>query len=62
MTEELLHVEDRKKAVYFSYLNCSLIPDSSVYSTYLKVQEEIQTNRQEKKKKQKTEACMGTQK
>jgi hypothetical protein len=32
MTEELLRVEDAKKAVYSPYLAYCVIPDSSVYA------------------------------
>lgn len=36
MTEELLRIEDKKKAVYSSYLSYSLVTESSVYTVYSK--------------------------
>ncbi len=53
LSEELLRVEDQKKAVYCSYLDYSIISDSSVYAYSIRAFRLKRTSEEEEQEEEK---------
>ena len=51
MTEELLRVEDAKKAVYCPYLEYSVVTDSSIYAYSIRVSRLKRDSKEEQEEK-----------